>query len=288
MISQKRHILIPFHIALIGIRKWVTNFRMYVVFVMLAVFEWTLIMDIRAYASGIGMSISCWYFPFLFVANINCMFYYFALILMYCNAPYVDEHQMSLMLRSGRKKWFLGQIIYTVMASVLFFIWMAILSVIEYIPYVGFSTEWESVLAKISQNPRVYGHGLYLNVPYAILQNYTPIQAFLICFCINVGVGTLLGLLIFYVNLWKSRGYGAAVALAWVALSDIVANEIVQHMWMIILAPTAWTNLTLYCEENARIAFGTVAALLILGILLLSILIMVRANKYSVEALEEI
>ena len=125
-------------------------------------------------------------------------------------------------------------------------------------------------------------------MPYAILQNYTPIQAFLICFCINVGVGTLLGLLIFYVNLWKSRGYGAAVALAWVALSDIVANEIVQHMWMIILAPTAWTNLTLYCEENARIAFGTVAALLILGILLLSILIMVRANKYSVEALEEI
>lgn len=288
MISLKRKPVVIFHIALLGIRKWLTNFRMYVVFIMLAVFEWTLIQDIRAYAIDIGMSISCWYFPFLFVSNINCIFYYFALILMYCNAPYVEEHQMSLMLRSGRKQWFAGQILYTVMASFAFFVWMAVLSIIEYIPYVGFSTEWEGILMKLSQNPRAYGHGLYLNVPYEILQNYTPIQAFLLCFGINVGVGTLLGLLIFYVNLWKSRGYGAAVALAWVALSDIVVQKVGMRRWMIILAPTSWTNLSLYCERVSRISLGFVLVFLLSGIILLSVLIMIRSNKYSIEALEEI
>ena len=85
-------------IALLGIRKWLSNPRMYLVFLLLAVFEWTLVQDVRAYAVSVGMSISCWYFPFLFVNGINCLFYYLTLILMYCNAPYVDEHQIYVML----------------------------------------------------------------------------------------------------------------------------------------------------------------------------------------------
>ena len=109
-------------IALLGIRKWLSNPRMYLVFLMLAVFEWTLVQDVRAYAVSVGMSISCWYFPFLFVNGINCLFYYLTLILMYCNAPYVDEHQIYVMLRSGRTDLFAGQILYTVFASFLFFL----------------------------------------------------------------------------------------------------------------------------------------------------------------------
>ena len=288
MTSEKRGILTPVHIAVLGIKKWLSSPRMYVVFLMLAVFEWTLIGDVRAYAISIGMSISCWYFPFLFVNNINCIFYYFALILMYCNAPYVDEHQLYLMLRSGRRNWFAGQLLYTVASSVLFFAGMAVLSVVEFIPNVGFSAEWESVLVKLSQNPAAYGHGLYLNVPFQILQTYSPWHAFLLCFFINVGVGILLGLLIFSVNVWKSRGYGAAAALAWVAVSNTVTQKIGLRRWMVVLAPTSWTNLSLYCERNSRVSVGFAATFLLAGIAVLSVLILIRAKKYSIEALEEI
>lgn len=275
-------------IALLGIRKWLSNPRMYLVFLMLAVFEWTLVQDVRAYAVSVGMSISCWYFPFLFVNGINCLFYYLTLILMYCNAPYVDEHQIYVMLRSGRTDWFAGQILYTVFASFLFFGWMALLSVLEFVPYVGFSGEWESVLWKLAQNPRAYGNGSYVNVPYKILQNYTPVQAFLLCFAINVGLGILFGLLIFYINLWKSRGYGAAAVLGWVGFSDIVGGLFGVRDWMIIFAPTLWTDLGYYCERFSRISLPFVWTFILMGIVLLSILIMMRSRKYTVESLEEI
>lgn len=283
MTERKKRISIPLQVSRLGVRKWLVNPRMYMVFLLLAVFEWTLIQDVRRYAVSVGLSVSCCYFPFLFSKNINSLFIYLALVLMFCNAPYVDRHQIYLMIRTGRKKWFLGQILYTAAASFLFFAGAYIISLLEFVPYVGFSTEWGSVLSVLSQNPRPY-----INIPYDIIQNYTPWQALLLCFCINVCVGIMLGLLIFYVNLWKSRGYGAAVALGWVALSDLVIPLIGYARWLVCLAPTTWGNLTLYSGNYSRLNLRYVWAFLLTGIVLLATLIMIRAKSYSVEAMEEI
>lgn len=278
----------PFWIAIQGIKKWPTQPRMYVVFLSICIFLWTQIKDVRAYAMLRGMGVSCWFFPFLFTSNICMMILYFGLILVYCNAPFLDQQQLFVMLRSGRKKWFMGQILYIILTSVIYFAVVAVISMLEFLPYLGFSMEWGDILREAVQNPMATN--TYLIASERILEKYEPVQAFLIVFLINTGVGILMGLMIFLINLYKSRTYGSVVAFAVVLVSDLVslADGMMINNWMRYISPASWTNLTLYIQQARRFPIAYVFIFLITTNVVLSVFIMIRAKNYNIESAEEI
>ncbi len=61
---------------------------------------------------------------------------------MFCNAPFMDDQQMFVLVRTGRLRWFAGQLAYIVAANLVYFLWTALTTVLVLIPQVGFSTDW--------------------------------------------------------------------------------------------------------------------------------------------------
>lgn len=275
-----------FWIAVQGIKKWVFQPRVYVVLFAIFIFSWTKIEGVKSYAIEQGLGVSCWFFPMLFGDYMCAMFLYFGLILMYCNAPFIDQQQLFVILRSGKRKWFFGQILYIVFTSILYFLTVVMVSILEFIPYVGISADWGTVLHEVLRDPK--GTKTYLYMPEKVLEMYEPIKAFFLIFCINVGIGIMLGLLIFLINLHKSRTYGSIAAFGLVFLSDLISYAGDYKDWLQYISPITWTDLSVYSRNVGSISYGYVFSFLIIASVILVVLIIRRSKHYNIEAAEEI
>lgn len=271
-----------FRIAWMNFRKWGSSCRVGMVLASVLVFTFIRTDPVRTLAKGLGLSVTPYFFPFQMADGITRLLFYFALILLLCDAPFTDSQQMQVMIRAGRKRWFMGQILYVFLASAVYFLVVAAASVVLFVPYVAPSCRWGSVLIACAE-----GNGLTETyIPDVIIKSYTPVRACLLSYGINTGIGTLLGLLIFLGNMFQSRIFGPAMAMGWVLFSNIGAWTYVKAVGYI--SPVNWAGLTMFHDGEFGISYGYAAAFLSVGCAFLSALILRRARHYNIEALEEI
>lgn len=285
--DKNKSLVDSWNIAFSGIKKNFTSIRFYTVLLVATIFSWSQIRGIREYASGQGLGVSCWYYPFLFSASICVLFLYFGLVLLFCNAPFVDGQQMFVILRSGKKTWFRGQIFYIILSSIGYFTYIFILSIIMYLPYVGMTDKWGTVLWEFARNPGITtGLGVAINA--RTLSIFSPIKACLLIWLVNVLAGCFLGFLVFYVNLYKNRTIGSTIALMVVLISNIEKAAGDSMNKLVYISPVSWTNLFVYARKQSPIpVFYTVGVLVAVNIVL-ALLIMRRSGKYSIEAMEDL
>lgn len=276
------------NIAFQGIRKNFTSIRFYTVLVAVIIFSWTQVSGVRDYAQSQGLGVSFWYYPFLFSTFICTLFLYFGIVLLFCNAPFIDGQQMFVILRSGKKTWFRGQILFIILSSAGYFTYIWLLSVVLFLPILGFNGDWGTVfwdMARYHQEVVVSG-GFLLDE--RTLSMFSPVEGCCFVWLINVLTGSFLGFLIFYVNLYKSRTYGSVAALMVVLVSNIIrfigdyANRIVY------ISPVSWSDLSVYARVQNPLSPVYTISVLVAGNVILAVLIMRRSKKYSIEAMEDL
>lgn len=273
-------------IAYMGMRKWAVNPRMWAAVIFTVLFIWIPVSGLREFALSQGYSVSNWFFPLVFHSPMTGILLYFGLTLIFCNAPFVDNHQVFVLARSGKNCWFLGQIYYIFVTSILYFMMVAVWCVVEFVPYVGFSKNWELVLEYLS----IYGKdvGGVMQIPASVLQEFHPVQAFLLAFVVNVACGVLLGQLILLVNLYKSRGFGAVAALCLLLVSLTFSYVQGYANPVLYVSPFTWTDIEVFSRPQGGIP-GWYAAVFLTGVnILLFALILHRSRSYDIEAMEEL
>lgn len=274
-------------IALQGIRKNFTSLRFYTVLFVVIIFSWTQIRDVKRYAVSQGLGVSCWYYPFLFSTFICTLFLYFGVVLLFCNAPFVDGHQLFVILRSGKKTWFRGQMLFIVLSSIGYFTYIWVISIVLFLPRLGITADWGSVLWEIVKNQRLVVTGGFL-LSERTLMLFSPIKACLLVWLLNVLIGCFLGFLIFYCNLYKSKAYGSLAAMAVVFISNVIAAIGDYGNMLLYVSPVNWADLYNYSrvQRHPSIPY-TISVLVILNIILV-VLILRRSRKYSIEAAEDL
>lgn len=265
-----------------SIRKWSGDARILAIVFLVFLFAWIRIEDLRGMCIEKGLSISCWYFAFQ-IEDIHAMFYYFGLLLLFCDAPFVDNQQMDVILRTGKKNWFVGKILYIVAASCLYFLLVYVAGVVEFVPYVGFSTEWEDMMNILSLD-HMYSTYIRRNV----IVSYTPIEACLIQYTVCVLLGIFMGLLIFYFNLFQSKIVGMGIALTMVLMGGILnmVNLIVSR-FVVYLVPMLWTDIDVYIRDTGGVPLAYAVTMLCIGIAVFVVLIMRKSKSYNIECQEE-
>lgn len=265
-----------------SIRKWRGDARVFAVIALVVLFEWVQIEGLRRGCIANDLSISCWVFPHLIV-DVNAIFYYFGVLLLFCDAPFIDNQQMDVILRVGKRNWFRGKIIYIMAASAMYFGLMFLVSVLEFVPYVGFSWKWEDMMNILSVDG-AYGGIIRRN----ILVAYMPIEAVIVEYFVCVFWAIFLGLLIFYCNLYRKNNIGMGIALLLVLMGTLVyfVDAYVMRV-LIYFLPMAWTNIEVFKREAEGVSFVYAMSMLSIGIMVLVILIMRKSKSYSIDCQEE-
>lgn len=233
-----------FSICAQNFRKWATDYRIWVIAALLIVMTFLFADDVRKNAAVLNSDVSIWIFPFLYVSRYMRLVFTLPVVLMFCNAPFVDKNQTFVMTRTTRVKWLCGQILYIIIAAAVYYLFVFFLSIISTIFIAELSFDWGGTFYSLA-----YGgismpeNVMKVEVPKIIVEYFTPIQACYFTFLLSCLGAVFLGMIIFFFNLvTQNRNIGIVVSFAFVVWSFMVKDTFGLGRYR-KLSPISWNTL---------------------------------------------
>lgn len=226
-----------------NLRKWLGNSRIYIAFVIVFLFTLIYTKGLWLVADNVGEKLSIYIFPFLTTYRYMKIIYLFPLLLLFCDAPFVDANQQFVMIRSSRLSWGIGQMLYIICGSFFYALFMLLSSIIVNIGHIQMGTSWGKslILAGTTNICSILGIQYdTVQISSIIVKYYTPAQAMLWSFLFLWMICIILGLIIYDFNiLFQSNIVGLFVA-GFLILFTAVVDGIQQLIWY---SPVSWSSL---------------------------------------------
>jgi len=271
----------------LNIKRWASNPRYYVLLLLIGMLVHYVSLPILRFSIMVGVPVTPWIFPFISTAPyINGMLI-LGMVLLFCDAPFMNDSTPYECIRSGRKKWLYGQYIYILTASFLFTFAIMGCSILCLLPNISFEPGWGRVFSTLAQTNAGAQYSL-IPISYGIQQTYSPLHAMLLSVCVFWLVTVFMGMLIFALNLVTQRIGGTIVGFVF-AFFPYFAYE-VGGGWIFYLVPTTWINIQMLdASGNSRYPSVIYAIVfLVAAIFLLMCIASEIMKKQEVEVLSSI
>ena len=139
-----------------------------VICICLAVFFYLYFGDVRGGLMESGQKIGIME---MFLVVTNNMYTSFTIwigfVLIICDIPYRDDGVYQYLLRTSRRSWLWGQIVYIVAITVIYFAYIFLLLLLLIVPQVTFQTAWTTTFVKMINAPFGYGISNYFSFGHA-------------------------------------------------------------------------------------------------------------------------
>ncbi|MBQ3865119.1 MAG: hypothetical protein II781_04705 [Clostridia bacterium] len=251
-------------ITMQNFRKWKQDCRVWIAFGIVLILIHSVTKGLSGICAYTGVKSSPWIFPFLYAPYYNKLLFFFPLVLIFSNAPFIDRNQLYVLIRSGRVPWCLGQMLYIVLASALYFLFILLFSVVLNLDCMTFTGEWGKLLNTLANTSLEADFQLGFDPIKNVVDLFSPGNAVWFTFLHSWVSGILLGFLVFLFNL-KIKGGGTFFASLLLVFSAIAAKQ----PRLLKFSPVSWSTLNaLHLKANDGLPhYGYVT--LIYGILLL-------------------
>lgn len=213
------------YIALHAMRKWTSNPRYLVLLLMVSIFIWDGFSPLILFSRSVEVRTHLLLFPFFAGDPVKQLLLMAGVIFLFADAPFMNNNQPYVMIRSGRYAWALGQVFYILLASALYFAVFMGISMLILLPRGTFNLEgWGKIVQTLAQTDAIDQIGLSFGIPMRIVNLYTPIQAFFLCFILEWLAASFLGLVMFVVNMVWDKSIGAFVAIMITLFDLLIVN----------------------------------------------------------------
>lgn len=218
-------------ICLQNLRKWASDYRMWTIAALLIIMVQIYVDDMQKVADLLGTKISMWIFPFLYVQYHTKVIFTLPVVLMFCNAPFTDKNQLFVCTRTGRIKWLSGQVLYILIASAVYYLFIVLITFTSTLLVAEPSLDWGKTLYMIANsNVASKAEAYFLNVPNLILEYFSPVQAVFFTFLTSWLSAVLLGIIIFFCNLVSSTRF----------IGILVSSLLV--VWTVLVSMGGWID----------------------------------------------
>ena len=276
-------------ISAYSIRQRILEPRIICLFILLIAFIWNDITPIVTLVKMTGMRTNPLLFPFFAGDPVKQLILLAGIIFLFSDAPFINKSQPYIIVRSKRYSWMLGQILYIIIASAIYFLILMLISVIILLPNATFATNgWGKIVNTLAQTNAGEQINLQFGVLEKIIANYSPYKAFLLCFLLESAVASFLGLLIFVINLNFNRTLGLIAGGVVLVLDFTVTNALPTTFYSI--SPASLSRLDVI-DPSGFSRYPTLAYSFIffgIGIIILSIALVVTVRNKNIEITSEI
>ncbi len=233
-----------FSICAQNFRKWTTDYRMWTIAVLLVVMTFIFADDVRKNAAALDSDVSVWIFPFLYLSRYMKLVFTLPVVLIFCNAPFIDKNQTFVMMRTSRLKWLCGQILYIILASAVYYLFIFLLSILSTVFIADFSLDWGKTFYSLANGGIILPEGVTrVEIPKIIVEYFTPIQACFFTFLLSWLAGIFLGMIIFFFNLvTQNRCIGIVFSFAFVVWAFMVKDTFGLGRYR-KFSPISWNTL---------------------------------------------
>lgn len=225
-------------------RKWQTDQRVWVIALLLVVLTAIYKDDMTKIANALGTKPPIWIFPILYTQFHTKLIFTLPVVLLFCNAPFTDDNQVFVYMRSGHTKWLCGQILYIFAASAVFYIFLFLTTLALTVLTGELTWDWGSTILSLSANPGAVDQMIapFVYVNPMIFEFFTPIQAVWFTFLLSWCAASLLGLVVFFFNLLSgTRILGVLIASVMVVICSSIEN--LGYEYLMPFSPVSWNTL---------------------------------------------
>ena len=263
---------------------WIVNYKIYIVVILLTVFCLDNYTNVFTFAEEVRYRVTPYLFPFLFTHPFMHLVIFTSVIFLFVNAPFVNSLQMLMMSRSGKRIWYLSQIIYLIICTTILTFFLVMLPIVRNADMIAIKNEWGKVWSTLAVNSDVVNPSSYY-----VISRYLPGETMVYTLLMFILIVLFIGMLLMFCNtVFQNKSIGIVMAAAFVILdwmSDITGSSGV--LWA---SPISWINISkmAYSRDTAvpSIAYGIIVLVLLNLILMISTYIMSKKKDIAVIANE--
>ncbi|MBX4262782.1 hypothetical protein KTC96_23270 (plasmid) [Clostridium estertheticum] len=271
-----------------NIRRWLINPRIYILATLLSILLWNYLSPILNFSNSMRYRVTPWIFPFISDFAYTHMMMMFGIVFLFCDAPFMNEGQPYFLIRCGRTQWAMGQVFYIMIGTLIYFLFISFVSILMISTNLFFSNSWGKILGTLAQSTAGQAFNIQLPISYTIQSLYTPIQAFGLSFMLQWCAGTILGLIMFVINVYGKQSIGSIVASVIVLFDIAIEYEFKPYAYH--FSPVSMARLTILdpsgLSQRPTIIYACV--FLAVAITLLSIIAVLSVHKREIQVLPPI
>lgn len=200
------------------------HIRTLTLFLLQSGFLYFYIKPLLKYAADVSYPPSPWVFPFI-ISNLYCLFLFMLEIVFYfSDVPFMQYPNMYQVIRAGRVRWAVSQILAIMIQSFFIMLFNIIMSIIFLGRYCEFTLEWGKLLHTVALANISEAYHFLFAVPYNTLQNFSPVELMALTFIIGGLVISFVALVMFAVSLFVGRTAGVTAGLVMTVMIYFVEN----------------------------------------------------------------
>ena len=224
-------------------RKWRTDYRIWTIAVLMLIMVAIFMDNMKKVADGIGADMPIWTFPFLCSEFHTKLIFTVPVILLFCSAPFIDENQMFVIMRAGRNKWLCGQILYIMIASALYYIFLLAATLVFTVFTGELTLDWGKAIIAMAGNPSVFVPGMpvFIYVNELVPKYFSPLLAVWFTFILSWFSAMLIGAVLFTCNyLTGTKAPGMTISTVLVIFPAVTTYMKTKFEWF---SPISWNSL---------------------------------------------
>ncbi len=250
----------------------VTSFRIPLIFVLIGIYIYSTVEPIADFSKAVNIAATPWVFPHLTNDFICQMVFMAGAVILFCDAPFTDESYLYIVSRSGRTAWAGGHVLYILILSLLYVIYIAMVSVVPLIGHLQWSTEWGKILGTLAKTDAASQYALTFTVNGYLTVAFEPVKAMVLSFVLEWACSAWLGLLLYFFNTVTHKMIGTFLSVAFVLLDVMISNEWTPAAY--VFSPLTLAQLSSLSGMNQRygITLAYAAGFFIISLCMLVIL----------------
>ncbi len=267
-------------ISLQNFRKWKYDYRVWIALLIMLVFVHSYTNGLSSFCDYVNIKSSPWIFPFLYTQYYVKLLFFFPLILIFSNAPFVDNNELYVIIRSGRIKWSIAQILYIIISTAIYFFLVILFSIIFNLNIICITDEWGKVLNTLANTDAADQFNIGFKPDKNIINLFSPIQAMWFTFLHSWISGIILGLIIFLFNM-IFKGFGTFISSIVLVFSAIASKE----LSLVKYSPVTWSTLNylhIHINDNFP-SYGYIGVFYSVSIFLLILAIVLVSKNYDID-----
>lgn len=260
------------------------NSKMAVFAILMLVMGRTYVGPIRQFSIQADYPSSWCVFPFTMCSFTYLIMFWFGVIYVNSDVPFMQHVNMYHAIRVGRQRWALGQIGGIFIRSIVLTVLAAIGTILPLLPDIEWSNEWGKLLRTAAMSNVLTQFNSSVLIYYEIFSEFTPLQlmglTILLCALICTFTGVLMFLLSLLFN--KIAAVAGSLALAIALFPVLNIHPLLRHK-LALFVPAIWAEVAriatpdygYYWLPSIPYMFG----FLIVGILCMTAFVSVKIKK---------
>ena len=231
-------------------RKWLSSPRMLALVLLIGLILESSVHELADFVRSNDLIINFWgLYPMLASQAQMRLLLSFGTLILLCDAPFVDEVQPYLLLRSGRWNWVWGQVLYMALAIVIYQLTVNLISGLLLWGRLSFSgVDWENGWMTIQYLDFTMGLPDLISAPVRSINYRLPLEAWCMTMTLDFMGYFLIGALVFVVNQCFRGNKGVVVGGVFALTDLVIAFGDYPLLWF-------WSPMTLTNLENLDLGF---------------------------------